>query len=153
MSFPNVPYIFESILQSVKCLCRIFFAIQFLIVLTCPQIQARTGPTPAPSPLQRTASNSTWRLACTAAREKVPPGPSGRPTWADDPPTNPLAPTPESKGFPVCPVSAVAITAGALTRSPTDMTQTAARSPESVLEVERTVAAGPVARGSPCGRR
>lgn len=38
------------------------------------QTQLMTGPTPAQLHLQRMASSSTWRLDCTAAKEKVPLG-------------------------------------------------------------------------------
>lgn len=76
------------------------------------QIQVKTGSTPALPPLQRTASNNTWRVACTAAKEKVPLGMSESPTLAIDPPTSHLALTRGSRCYPLCPVSVAAITAG-----------------------------------------
>lgn len=42
--------------------------------LSLSQTQLTTGPTPAQLHLQRMASSSTWRLDCTAAKEKVPLG-------------------------------------------------------------------------------
>lgn len=75
------------------------------------QIPVRTGPTPAPSPLQRMASNNTWNPVCTAAKEKVPRGQSEHPTLAGGPRTTPLAPTRGSRRCTPCP-SVVVITAG-----------------------------------------
>lgn len=57
------------------------------------QIPARTGPTPARSPRQRTASGSTRSLGSTAAKEKVPSAASGRLTTAAALRRSPPAPT------------------------------------------------------------
>ncbi len=96
-------------------MCFTILIVQALIKLFLfkNQIQVRTEPTPAPRPLQRMASNNTWKLDCTAAKEKVPLGLSERPNLVDGPPhMSPLALTRGSRCCPGCPVSVVVITAG-----------------------------------------
>lgn len=71
------------------CCCHSSNAHETLFVQT--QIQVKTGPTPALSPLQRMASDNTSNLDCSAAKEKVPLALSEPPTMVDAPLRSPLA--------------------------------------------------------------